>query len=215
MIKPEVVVIGSGGHAKVVIELIRAQGIYRIAGCTDADSAAKEVLGVPLLGSDECLPELLARGISHAFIALGSNSLRLNLGRKVEGMGFTLINAISPQATVSPSARLGVGVAIMAGAVINAEAVIDDLAIINTRSSVDHDCRIGAAAHIAPGSVVAGGVIVGQQAFLGAGAIAIPGVMIGEGAIVGAGGVVIRKIRANTVAVGVPARPLARDVEME
>jgi UDP-perosamine 4-acetyltransferase len=210
MTKPQVVIVGSGGHAKVVIELIRAQGLYNIAGCTDADPASKDVLGVPLLGSDACLPELLARGISHAFIAIGSNSLRLRLGREVEGMGFTLINAISPQAAISPSARLGVGIAIMAGAVINAEALIDDLAIINTGSCIDHDCRIGTAAHIAPGSALAGGVDVGQQVFVGAGAVAIPGIKIGDGAVVGAGGVVIRELPPNTVAVGVPARPLTQ-----
>jgi UDP-perosamine 4-acetyltransferase len=205
-----VVILGAGGHAKVVIELMRGEGRYDIIGCTDSAADSAAVLGVAVMGSDDILTDLRHRGIRHAFVALGDNALRLQAAAKVVGLGFELVNAISPRATVSPTVFLGRGIAIMAGAVINAEATICDLVIINTGASVDHDCRIGEAAHLAPGTVLAGGVEVGRLAFLGTGATVIPRVRIGEAAVIGAGATVIGNIAPRTVAVGVPARPLVR-----
>src|SRR4029450_7614437 len=145
---PAVVVIGAGGHAKVVVELIRAQGRYDVVGCTDPAPERGDVVGAPILGSDDILPDLYAQGVRHCFVALGDNPLRMKVARRVASLGFELVNAISPNAIVSPTARLGHGVAVMAGAVINAATVVEDLAIINTHSVVDHDCQIGEAAHV-------------------------------------------------------------------
>ena len=129
-----VVVIGAGGHAKVVIELIRAQGLYDVMGCTDREPQQQDVVGAPILGGDDVLPDLYAQGVRHCFVALGDNALRRKVAAQVTALGFELVNAISPKAVVSPTARLGRGVAVMAGAVINADATIGDLAIVNTRA---------------------------------------------------------------------------------
>src|ERR1700760_4364823 len=100
-----VVIIGSGGHAKVVIELIRAEGKYEIIGCTGLISGF--VLDdVPILGTDSILPAVLARGVKKAFIAIGDNRLRIALLGQALATGFGLINAISPHAVISPSATL-------------------------------------------------------------------------------------------------------------
>jgi len=201
-----VVIIGSGGHAKVVIELVRAEGKYQIKGCT-APGESGFVLGdVPILGTDSMLPAMLANGVKKAFVAIGDNHLRLRLLAQVSEMGFELINAVSPNAVVSPSAILGRGIAIMAGAIINASAEIGDGAIINTNAGVDHDCRIGSGAHVGPGSALAGNVEIGCESFLGAGSCVVPGVRIGSRAIVGAGSVVVRDIPDDVTAMGVPAR---------
>ena len=209
-----IVVLGAGGHAKVVIELIRSQGRYEIAALLDADVTPREVLGLPVSGGDDRLAELHAAGIIHAFVALGGNRLRLKVAERVRALGFTLVNAISPAAVVSPSARLGVGVAIMAGAVINAETRIDDLAIVNTGACIDHDCILGEACHVAPGAALAGGVRVGALAFLGVGTAAIPGVRIGAGTTIGAASCVVTDIPPGVLALGTPARtvrPLDRE----
>jgi UDP-perosamine 4-acetyltransferase len=205
-----VVVIGAGGHAKVVIELIRAQGRYDVVGCTDREAKLPEVVGAPILGSDDVLPALYAKGIRHCFVALGDNALRRKLAARAISFGFELVNAISPKAIVSPTARLGRGVAIMAGAVINADATLGDLVIVNTRAAIDHDCVIGEAVHVAPGASLAGGVCIGPLAFVGAGATIIPGVNVGESTVIGAGATVISNLGPNIVAVGVPAKPLQR-----
>ena len=205
--KPEaVVLIGSGGHAKVVIELVHAEGKYQILGCTGLAEGGFLLGDVPILGTDTVLPTLLARGVKNAFVAIGDNRLRLRLLTQVSEVGFKLINAVSPNAVVSPSAMLGRGIAIMAGAVINASAQIGDGAIINTNAGVDHDCRIGSAAHIGPGSALAGNVEIGRESFLGIGTCVLPGVRIGNRAIIGAGSVVTRDIPDEVTAMGVPAR---------
>jgi len=201
-----VVIVGSGGHAKVVIELIRAEGRYQVKGCTGLGESGFVLGDVPILGTDSVLPAMLANGAKKAFVAIGDNHLRLRLLAQVLEMGFELINAVSPNAVVSPSATLGRGIAIMAGAIINASAEIGDGAIINTNAGVDHDCRIGRGAHIGPGSTLAGNVEIGCESFLGARTCVIPGIRIGSRAIVGAGSVVVRDIPDDVTAMGVPAR---------
>src|SRR5262245_5563942 len=203
-----VVVIGAGGHSKVVVEVLRSQGLYEVLGCTDPDPKLRGLVGVPILGTDDVLPELFARGVRHCFIALGDNALRKKLSARVKSLGFVLVNAISPSASLSPSARLGSGVAVMAGAVINADARVGDLAIVNTRAVVEHDCDVGEAAHVATNAALAGNVRLGPLVFVGAGATVIPDVSIGESTVVGAGATVISNLGPRVVAVGVPARVL-------
>lgn len=209
--KPGIIIVGAGGHAKVCIEILRAAG-EQVAFCIGAGGAA-DCVGVPVLDGDHHLPRLYAVGYRRAFVAIGANRLRATLGRVVREHGYELVNAISPRAEVSPSASVGAGVAIMAGAVINAEAVISDLVIVNTGATVDHDCVIGPAAHLAPQCALAGNVTLDACSFLGVGCKVIPGVTIGEHAIVGAGGVVISDIGAGVTAVGIPAKPKRRTTE--
>lgn len=205
--KTEVIVVGAGGHAKVCIELLQAQG-EKVAYCVGNPESPETCLGVPVLKGDEHLAALRRVGYGRVFIAIGSNLVRNKLARKATEMGFKLVNAISPAAVVSPSATLGVGIAVMAGAVINAEACISDLCIINTGATIDHDCVIGLAAHIAPQSALAGNVHVGDLSFVGVGSKIIPEVHIGESVMVGAGSVVISNIDSAVTVVGVPARAL-------
>jgi UDP-perosamine 4-acetyltransferase len=201
----QLVVIGGGGHAKVVIDLLAA-GRYEMAGCVDRHPESCSDLAIPLLGDDARLPGLYSAGVRYAFVAIGDNRLRRRLSAQAIELGFQLANAISPAAILSPRVRLGAGVAIMAGVVINACSRIGDGAIVNTGATVDHDCEIGAWAHIAPGTNLAGCVHVGEGTLLGIGCRAIPGVSIGEWTTVGAGAVIVRNLPAGVTAIGVPAR---------
>jgi UDP-perosamine 4-acetyltransferase len=206
--RSEIIVVGDGGHAKVCIELLHGVG-ERVACCVGV-SETEACLGVPVLRGDEHLPCLRAKGYQRAFIAIGANAVRRRLAAMVKKLGFDLVNAISPQAVVSPSARIGQGVAIMAGAIINAEAVIEDLVIVNTGACIDHDCRIGEAAHIAPTCGLAGNVVIGAESFLGIGCKVLPGVRIGREVVLGAGAVAIDDIPDGVQAVGVPAKLMVR-----
>ena len=205
-ILPQTVIIGAGGHAKVVIDLFRAAGQYDIAGLVDAGAPGTLVNGAAIIGGDDDLPRLRREGITHAHVAIGNNHVRLKLARKLEAMGFALANAISPTATLSPSTVLGRGIAVMAGAVVNAESRLDDACILNTRASLDHDGHIGEGAHVAPGCALAGNVTIGRLSFLGVGTSVIPGIVIGEDTVIGAGACVVRPIPARAKAYGVPAR---------
>ena len=206
-LRPRVVVVGGGGHARVILDILAQAEEFEVMGFTsrDAEEPTPALSGYPCLGADEALPELFSSGIRHAFVAIGDNKRREMCFRELASMGFTMVNVISGYAVISSRASLGLGVGIMPGAVINTGTVIGDGVIINTNASVDHDCRIEAFAHIAPGTALAGNVKIGSGALLGVGSRVIPGITIGSNSTVAAGAVVIRDLPADVLAAGVPA----------
>ena len=198
-----VLVIGAGGHAKVVIATLRAAG-ETVAGCLDDDPDAlgRLVLGVPVVGAVD-------RVTGHrggAVFGIGSNAVRARLAEAYPDVDWQ--RAVHPAATVHSSVRIGVGSVVFAGAVLQPDAVVGDHAIINTGATVDHDSHVGDFAHLAPGVHVSGGVRVGTGAMLGASACAIPGVTVGAWGTVGAGAAVVRDLPPRVTSVGVPATPL-------
>lgn len=210
-----VIGLGAGGHAKVVIEILRLSGNYEIAGLLDHEPELwnTEVAGVPVLGGDDLLPEIYARGIHCAFIGVGTigvTEARRRLYDKVRHHGFELARAVHPQAVISPSAEIGDGPTIMAGVVINAAARLGDNVIVNTGATIDHDCVIGSHVHISCGASLGGSVTVGEASHVGIGASLIQSIHVGRSAVIGAGSVVISDIPDGVVAVGVPARILKR-----
>lgn len=208
----QVVGLGAGGHAKVVIEILRLMGEYEIVGLLDPKRQlwGTEVLGIPVIGDDGLLPKLYSDGVRCAFIGVGhvgDAQPRKRLYEMVRAQGFRVVQAIHPQAIVSPSVEIGHGATIMAGAIINAGARLGKNVIINTGAIVEHDCVIGDHVHIATGARLAGGVYVGTQAFIGMGCSIVQNVRVGCNAVVGAGAVVIEDVPDDVTVVGVPARP--------
>lgn len=200
---------GSGGHSKVVAEVIAAEGIYEVHFLIDdCPAKAGEVVGGhTVVGGRETLRCLRDRdGIRCGIVAIGNERARHTIALDLEREGFELLTAVHPSAQISPSASVGRGTVVMAGAVVNAGSRIGLGAVINTRCSVDHDCEIGDGVQIAPGATLCGIVRVGVRTFVGAGATVIPGVTIGSDVIVGAGAVVIRDVPDGVTVVGVPAR---------
>lgn len=204
--KNECIVIGAGGHAKVIVDILQISG-YSVVACLSKELLTDDqVLGVPIHVGDEQLSRFYNQGVKLAFIAVGDNTERLRLGQITEEVGYNLVNAISPHAYVAASVALGRGIAVMAGAVINPQASISDYAIINTGARVDHDCRIGKATHIAPGSTLCGNVTVDDKVWIGAGCTIIENQSIGFNSYIGAGSVVVKSIPAQSLAYGVPAQ---------
>ena len=204
-----VLVIGAGGHAKVVIEALRSMN-EQIIGATDADRSkhGSECQGVPVLGGDEVAHDhgpgavLLANGIGPGRTLEGRRAVY----RRFKESGYEFLTIVHPSATVAADAELGEGAQVMAGAVIQPTARIGRNAIINTGATVDHDCTIAEHAHIAPGATLCGAVTVADGAFVGAGATVIQGITIGADATIGAGVVVIGDVAPGAAVNGVPAR---------
>lgn len=205
------VLIGAGGHAKVIIDIILRQGQLEIVGLTDPrpELAGRKIMGVPVLGGDDVLPEVYRRGVKNALIAVGStraNSLRQKLFEKVRVLGFVMACAVHPRSTIAADIRMGEGVAVMAGAVVNPGTVMGNNVVINTGSVVEHDCVLEDHVHIAPCAVIGGGARVMENSHVGLGAVVLPGVAIGAGATIGAGAVVINNVPAGATVAGVPAK---------
>lgn len=202
------ILFGSGGHAKVVLDTIRAGRLAGEVAILDDDDAAagRLVLGEPVRGGRGWLagnwPEALV------LPAIGSNAARAALIDWLAGEGRRLAVVVHRQATASPKAALGPGTFLAPGAIVNAGAELGEGVIVNTGASVDHDCRIGRAAHVAPGAHLCGGVSVGERTLIGAGATVIPGVAIGRDAVIGAGSTVIRDVPDGARVAGSPARPI-------
>ena len=208
--------LGAGGHAKVLLEILRQNSEYDFVGLLDPRQQLwnHDIAGVKVLGGDNLISKLRASGVDHAFIGLGGvgdNSQRASIYNLMVEYGFKIVMSMHSRAIVSNSARIGNGVMIMAGAIINADAVIGNNVIINTGSIVEHDCVVGDHVHIASGACLAGGVWVGQNAHVGLGASVRQGVQIGQSSIIGAGAVVIKNVEPNTVVAGVPATILERN----
>ena len=204
----ELVLIGAGGHGKVVLDIVRAEGRYDPVGFIDADPslAGSTVSDLPVLGPANLLPKLRGRGVRHAIIAIGDNRTRLRYARHLEEAGFELASAVHPAAFVSPRAALGRNVVVAPRAAVVTEARIGDSTVVNTGSVVDHECDVGPGVHVGPGAHLAGRVRVGEGAFVGLGANVIQCLSVGRYAMVGSGAVVTRDVPDFATVVGVPAR---------
>jgi sugar O-acyltransferase (sialic acid O-acetyltransferase NeuD family) len=206
----KIIGLGAGGHARVVLDIVRSMGAFEIVGLVDRDPAltGKAIDGAVVIGTEELLPEFLAKGIRHFFIGVGGvgdNAVRAQLFARVCGLGFTPVRAIHPRAVIAASATIGEGSVVMAGAIVNPGAVVGVDTIVNTGAILDHDCQIGDHVHIAPGVTLSGNVSVGAYSHVGTGASVKQGVTIGSNTVVGAGAVVVRDLPDNVTAVGIPA----------
>lgn len=205
----EIVVIGGGGHAKVVLSILRKLKKYHIVGYTDLRDNGP-LLGAPYLGLDQKLASIATeqRGL-HGFLAVGQVGLgnaRQKIQSQLRSVLFSFPAIVSPDAVVNEEVTIGEGVAVMDGVVINCGAVIGQGAIVNTNSTVEHDVRIDDWVHIAPGVTISGGVTIGRFSMIGAGATVIEGRQITSECIVGAGSTVVYDLTEPGVYVGSPAR---------
>lgn len=206
----ELIIIGAGGHGRVVLDIILAGGKYKPVGFLDNNPAihGRRVDGLPILGDAHQLPDLLKNGVKRAVIAIGDNGARRAIGEALDRNGFEIVNAIHPSARIAANASLGKGVVAAAGSLVCAHCQIGDYVILNTGCIVDHESMIGTAAHICPGVKLAGHVTVESGAFVGIGSTVIQGVRVGFESIIGAGAVVIRDVEPMTTVVGVPAKTI-------
>ncbi len=186
---------GASGHAKVIIDILKAQGT-EVAGLIDDNHELNELMGYKIYHEVPLDKSLI--------ISIGSNSIRKIIIEKLCRNNFAM--AIHPSAIISPKSSVGEGSVVMQGAIIQSSASVGRHCIINTASSVDHDCVIEDFVHISPNVTLCGNVFIGEGSQVGAGAVVIPGIKIGKWCLVAAGAVVMRDIPDKVLVIGNPAR---------
>jgi sugar O-acyltransferase (sialic acid O-acetyltransferase NeuD family) len=196
-----VVVLGAGGHAKVVADAAAQQGLTVLAFVDERASEPRTTpAGVPVLARLDDAPE------GPVALGIGDNAARLARHRALAGAGREPLTVVHPSAVVAPDVLLGAGTIVAAGVVVNSDTVVGQAAVLNTGCSVDHDCVLGDGVHVAPGARLAGGVHVGEGAMMGIASCAVPLVSIGAWAVCGAAAAVVRDVPPHTTVRGVPAR---------
>lgn len=199
---PGFVVIGSGGHARVLADIIQKLNgkISCVVSLTPPDdveifSNVKHLTDTEFLNLSKGPGVQLINGIGH----IPYSNIREEIYDKYSALGYNFETIVSPDAIVSPNSRLSSGVQVLPGTILQYGVQVGQNTILNTGAIVEHDSVIGANCHIAPGSVICGGVRIGHSTFVGAGAVIIQGVKIGDRCIIGAGAVVTKDIDSGSV----------------
>lgn len=203
-----VLVLGAGGHGKVVADILLRSGVC-VVGFLDDEPAlwGSTRLGLPVLGPLISYMQYHADGLA---LGVGAIEARRQIVARLGESAWPLWRqVIHPRAIIAPSVRLGRGVTVTAGAIVNPDAALSKFAIANTGATVDHDCVVREYAHIAPGAHLAGGVSIGRGTLIGIGAVVLPGCTVGDRTVVGAGAVVVRDVPDGVTVVGTPARAVS------
>ena len=205
----KVVILGAGGHAKVVLDSLQAQGIT-VDGVVDPELARTKSVwrSVPVLGGDAYLLELDPQRfwVVNGLGSLPGNDLRQKVFNKFKLAGFQFLSVVHPSTFIGSGVTLGEGAQIMAGSIIQADCQIGNNVIVNTGAKLDHDCTVGADVHIAPGVTISGDVVIEDSVHVGTGACVIQGVTIGCGAVIGAGTVVVKPVPEYSTLIGIKPR---------
>ncbi|MCF7956827.1 MAG: acetyltransferase [Phycisphaerae bacterium] len=204
----KVVIIGAGGHGRVVLDILRKNHQFEIVGFLDSNPSLLHsfVDGVQVIGDLSMVSRFRQHDIGGAIVAIGDNKVRDKYATDLENLGISLVNAIHPSATIADNARIGKNVVIASGTNICTHVILEDSVICNTGCIIDHESVIRRAVHICPGVKIAGHVTVNEAAFIGIGATIIQGVTIGESVVAGAGTVILEDVPTFSTVVGVPAR---------
>jgi UDP-perosamine 4-acetyltransferase len=200
------ILIGAGGHARVVSGMAEALNMLVIGLCDPllADKGQPLWNGIPVLGADTALDDydpsqhVLLNGTG----MLPGVNIRQNIHQRLGKQGWQFASLVHPAAWVASDVVLGSGVQIMAGAIVQSGTVLEDAVILNTNASVDHDCTIGQHSHIAPGATLCGAIKVGRDVFIGAGSTVLSGLSLGNGAVIAAGSTITSNVAPGATCFG-------------
>ena len=175
----KILIIGSGGHAKVCIDLIEESSQFEIVGIVSPD-LSKEFCSYPILGDDNNLKDL-KQNANHALIGIGqirNPSSRISVFNKLKENGFNLPTIISQSSFISKNSELGEGTVILRNCIVNRDAKIGSNTIINNKALIEHDVTIGDNCHVSTGALVNGEVEIGYNCFIGSGSVIKQGIVI-------------------------------------
>lgn len=199
--KTSIIIIGAGGHGKVVVDCVEQENKYNIEAVVDDNYKDRSVFDFEVAQKNNTT----GYKNQNVIIAVGDCATRKKIASELKS---EFVSTIHPSASVSKYAQIGNGSQIFANAVVNPDAIIGNHVIINTSAIVEHDCNVGDFVHLSPNSCIGGGVTIGACTHIGIGTAVIQGITIGKNVVVGAGAVVINDIPDNCTVVGIPAKPI-------
>lgn len=206
----KLLLIGGGGHCKSVLDSLYQINDYEDIGIIDAKNKVGEtVLDTHIVGTDQDLELLFESGYKKAFITIGGigdPEIRMKLTAQAKKIGFDFPNIIDPSAVVSLYSELTNGIFVGKKAVINAGTYVGEGAIVNSSSTIEHDCYVEAFSHIAPGSILCGGVRIERETYIGAHSVIKQQVTVGSNTTIGMGSNVLRDVPSNILAYGSPCK---------
>ena len=198
----EIILIGTGGHARSCVDVIELSGQFKIVGLVEKDeSNSKENLAYPIIGTDNDLPDLRKK-YEYALITVGqikSTATRVRLFKILKDLEYKLPVIVSPRSHISQYSKIDVGTIVMHDVIVNAKAEIGQNCIINNKALIEHDATVGDHCHIATGAIVNGEVTIGSESFIGSGVVTKQSVSIGNSCVIGAGSVIKKDIESNQV----------------
>lgn len=198
-----IVVIGKGGHAGSLVDILEREKKYEIAGYVVNDKQETADGKYPVIGNDDSLEQIFQSGIRNAAMGvgyIGKSDVRERLYNKLKQIGYAFPVICDPSAVISQNAAIGEGCFIGKGAIVNINTAIGRMCIINSGAIVEHDCTVGDFSHVSVGSVLCGEVQIGRSVFIGANATVIQGKVIGNNCIVGAGTTIRKHMKDNRMA---------------
>jgi sugar O-acyltransferase (sialic acid O-acetyltransferase NeuD family) len=206
-----VIIVGGGGHAKVLLDVLccMSSTVLGYLAPTESEDGCD---GIEYLGNDEAVSNYSPESIRlvNGVGSVDSQDYRTHVFCRFKEIGYGFATVIHPSAIIASDVRLNEGCQVMAGAVLQPGVCCDENVIINTRAGIDHDCHIGAHSHISVGATLSGGISVGCQTHIGAGSTIIQEVSVGERCIIAAGAVVTHNVPDGATVVGVPARRIQK-----
>lgn len=196
--------IGNGGHAKVIRDIILQLPNYQITGYLDDTITKRKYINDEIYDNVENITNY--SNDNYFIIAIGKNKARQQIVQRLSSINIKFATLIHPSAVIGSNVNIDEGSVIMAHTTINADVKIGKHCIINTMSCIEHDSKIKNYVHIAPHATLTGNVVINKGTFVGPGATVIPNVTIGQNVTVGAGSTVINHIADNNVVYGSPAK---------
>lgn len=204
--RKKIVILGSGGHAKIIADLIMDEVGYELVGFIDTNKI--NYRNIDTIGDDACLDFIIASGVKYAFIGIGAianNTLRMKLFDNLKTLGFSLPNLIHPSSVIGYGVKLGEGNFIGPNVVINSHATLGDNCIVNSGSIIEHNVILGNHSHLAPRVTVCGSAVIANNCFIGVGTTVLENCNIHSNSIVGAMSLVNKNIvKDSQIGFGIP-----------
>lgn len=210
MEKENLIIIGSSGHAKVIIDIFEKTKSYNIVGLIDDfKEIGKRVSGYPILGSIDNLKDIFdQKKVNTVFVAIGDNWSRAEVVEKILSMNANLNypNAIHPSSIIGSHVKLGKGIALMANSIVNSGSQISDFCYVNTKASADHDVYMKEFSSLAPNATLGGNVILGKFSSVLISASVKEKITIGDHSLIGGGSLLLNNCSDYSIMFGTPAK---------